>query len=527
MEGQENYIDNDFINVYFWVSHGLNVTTDKNYYNMEIKFDSLIFYSEPFSNVTLSDLNKYITDPCKLVRGACPIIPIINKLTNKKEVMLPPLLFGVQQNDTQDMKNMMGLYYLKLKKTNQPFGMSGECKILNITNNRILGFNDIFNIQNNSFLTYSMLFKCVIDDCKAKNIIVENVIFGIFSCQSTFTENKQQNNTRFQSQGLLTNQTNMSIIPANIVDINKITKDDKRFGTINVIQINQNLNLTDFGQLYKLKHQGCALNVLSYYNIIPKTDASERITCLSLNGSSIFTIVDYINTYVNSTLNIKNNSYIILRYATDIGLETINHFMNTFKSSDINYTIIVKLYETLYYTSKGVQTFSEVGHTISITKYLKNAYIIDPQEQYSQQFNLELSSSNSIKQVYSSKYAKFKFMDIIFTIRNTHAEFDRPALSITEIKNHVTTHNNIIKNIVQKSTAQAGGRHNYYLKKRRNTQKRKYNFFKNGVKKNTRYNKTKENKRIKRITYGGQKDPYEQLMTDIDASNNMPSVIML
>lgn len=50
----------------------------------------------------------------------------------------------------------------------------------------------------------------------------------------------------------------------------------------------------DWEALAEMKHQGCGLNVLSFFGIIEENEAREKVVCLNLKGTSIFKIVDYI-----------------------------------------------------------------------------------------------------------------------------------------------------------------------------------------------------------------------------------------
>ena len=73
------------VDFFIWLLHGGNVSSNHNFYPMNIKYQSAVFYSKPYTPIYSDELNYY-DDACRLLGGACPIIPIIDKKTGKKIV---------------------------------------------------------------------------------------------------------------------------------------------------------------------------------------------------------------------------------------------------------------------------------------------------------------------------------------------------------------------------------------------------------------------------------------------------------
>lgn len=80
----------NIIDFFLWISHGGNVSAENNLYKMKTKFRSIIMYSRPFDTITSDKLENIINNPCELILGSCPYVPIQNpdeKKKKKKKVM--------------------------------------------------------------------------------------------------------------------------------------------------------------------------------------------------------------------------------------------------------------------------------------------------------------------------------------------------------------------------------------------------------------------------------------------------------
>ena len=524
--------ENNVLNFYLWISHGTNVSGNHNYYPVETKFRALTFYSRPFETIDaepLKNLEQFIRmdadNPgvCGLISGSCPHIPIINKQTNQKIVYLPPLIFGVAANDHPEVKRFSGLYRFSLIKTNYE-----NCKVVN--QEQILNFNQLLELGR---ITYSLIFQKVLDDCKKKNIDPDRVMLGIYSCQSKASQYIPQYNQGDINQ-FIPKIVDTSLLSAPILNnINEFA--DNASSSLSIINIKE---LKFWDALAGIKRQGCGLNVLSYYDIIPQTEAREQTTCLSIKGTSIFRIIDYINDYyikgsddltkIDEIKDEFNNKYFVLRSYIQDGLQLIIQFMNQYKMS--NYAIIFKIYQENTYKN----AFSEMGHTVSLAYINGMIKYIDPQGEEPKDLNpqgldnytLNGNPEQQFQQLYSffknKLQDKFKYIDIIFTYRNQESDFvpGRPTLNKKQIMNLINSNQFLFRS--KPTNITYGG---YRKKKSRwnggGKKKRHHKTKKNKTKKN----KTKK-RRDKRILYGGY-DEFEEAMLTVDKNNGIQSNLVL
>jgi hypothetical protein len=129
----------------------------------------------------------------------------------------------------------------------------------------------------------------------------------------------------------------------------------------------------DWQALATITHQGCALNVLSYYNIIHENIARGQVVCLTPKGTSIFTIVDYIKAYLLFDKGISSIGYCIKRFDITTGFSLLLHFLNYVPE---NYVIIFKIYSEYYIP--GTYDYSHIGHAISLIKYKSFSIVTFP-----------------------------------------------------------------------------------------------------------------------------------------------------
>jgi hypothetical protein len=171
-------------------------------------------------------------------------------------------------------------------------------------------------------------------------------------------------------------------------------------------------------ELAKIKHQGCALNVLSFFGIIKENEAMEKVVCLNIKGTSIFKIVDYINEHIIT----KRNGFVIIRRSFDDALNLfIQNFMNMYKPT--NYAVLFKMYIEREHNGK----FSHIGHTVAIMNHNDKFYLIDPQANISINLVKDQPFSQQIKNAYQSKDINnnWNYIDIIFTV-DSNFEQKRP-----------------------------------------------------------------------------------------------------
>jgi hypothetical protein len=514
---------NNVLHFYLWISHGTNVSSNHNYYPLETKFSALTFYSRPFETISseflqmldsviINSTNNQQGSPiiCSLISGACPHIPVTDKKTKKKNVYLPPLIFGVFPDDADDIKKYSGLYYFTLIKTNKE-----NCKILK--NEQILDHNKLLQFGN---ITYSLIFKFVLENCKTKNLNPNDVMLGIYSCQSKNDKYIQEYN-QSDINNFIPKYADISLETANILT-NMSQFADNGYSSLCIIPYK---TLKPWNALGGIKTQGCGLNVLSYYDIIDQTSAREETTCLNIKGTSIFRIIDYIYDYNfwASASKYSDDKYFVLRMEIETGLHLIIvDFMNKYKIN--NYAIIFKVYKEEKIFNKE---FSEVGHSVSIAYNQGNIIYIDPQGELNA--ILQGTPEEMANQLYSEFLNKtqFRYMDVIFTYYDNKEKFG-PEIPTFDKKYIMERIDKKIVYFRPKPFDVNYGGNNKNKKRLVNNNKKKTRV---NNKKKTKINKTKKNKtknkrKNKKGQYGGY-DAFEEAMLDADKKNGIPSVLVV
>ena len=148
-------------------------------------------------------------------------------------------------------------------------------------------------------ITYSNIFKDVIANCKQRNLNPKDIVLGIFSCQDGINEYRPD----YDIYNNVVPNVKDDIPKATIYNYNNYDK-TRHLMSPTIIGFTPTMKQVNWTALVKSKHQGCALNVLSFYDIVKINEARESVTCLSLKGTSVFKIVDYIDNYVKTTLNV-------------------------------------------------------------------------------------------------------------------------------------------------------------------------------------------------------------------------------
>jgi hypothetical protein len=526
-----NTITQPKISMYLWISHGETVSGEHNFYPVETKFQSLVMYSRPFQGITGQKLFEMDKDICRLLLGSCPFIPIVDKATNKKQVFLPPLRFvsitekvnekGVVEAEDPNVVKHTGLYYFEIEKTG--YDKKHICKV--VYHERLLQHQNIIDMYGSgNYITYSTIFKLVTDDCKTRGVDPKDVVLGIYSCHSTsekYVDKYDQKNIR----NLVPQRIDTSLEPASF------------YNTPLPMGYYASLAFIPFKQfkpweeaLGTIKTQGCGLNVLSYYDIIPENRAREETMCLSLKGTSIFRIVDYIETYLKEDISYDGSAYAIYRYPLQLGLTQIASFMSLYSPPDGGYAIICKMYDTDY--QKGSNVFSQLGHTISFAK--KNdgkIYLIDPQGSIFEEITgTDITTLTAIIQrIYNNK----AFIDIIYTVHEVASDL-LPSIKAEELKPFALvprlpdiTYGGVAnRDRVKGYRVRSGNivKGNSVKSRRVKGKTRKMKGRTKGNKGYKRNRKSKKNSRV-RSQHGGELDEFEKFMIETDKKNNIETVL--
>jgi hypothetical protein len=530
--------EEDIVHAFLYISHGSNVSSINNYYPMETKFNSIIMHSKPFETIDGKELEQFMSNPCKIITGSCPYIPIED--TYGKRVFLPPLLFYNLRRD-QDEKNMVahysGLYYMPLK-------MDENKKCILINHEIVYDHNGLLQkFGDNVPIAYSQIFKMVTDDAKIRKINLEDVVLSIFSCQSKIDTYDAKYDIKIKD--LLPKrieQMNQATIFKEGLKEGQFSLEKDKFISPTIITFDIDKLPKGWNTLAKIKHQGCALNVLSFFGIIEENEAREKVVCLSLKGTSIFKIVDYINAHSRKK-GITRDGFVIIRYRFDVALNNVFQelFMNNYKHT--NYAIIFKMYNEREYNGKE----NHRGHTVAIMNYQDNFHLFDPQAEITIKLVKDQPFSQQIKIVYQSKgMSDWNYIDIIFTVDSRDNfdqtrpvdEFNRFMINqkgniiartsdvthggLKKIKHRKTLLSSINKISINKISMN---------KKSIKNKKRSIKNNKKSINKISIKNKKRSmNKNKKRNSIGGgneELDDFQRIMLEIDKRNNTKSVLMI
>lgn len=539
-----NNQDPNEIHYFLWCSHGGTVAAENNLYNVETGVHAVMFYGNQFEKIgseLLSEAFDYddntkkykYTGFDKLLTGGCPTISY-QEIVNERVVLktlLPPIVFYVDKekdlttfvsntNDKINYSDVMGLHYFNIRIENNSYKIHETKKI--ITSDDIL---------RQKVFTYSLIFNKIKRFCEQpdRKILPAHAIVGIYACRS-FIEKYNGDYVPISLNRFLPKFANQNKhMPINLNYTWDSTNPNICISPCLVEGSNVILN-EQWKALASLRHQGCALNALSFYSVISRARAREEAVCLGIKGTSIIEICKYINDYL-LRMNITR-SFIILRFDVKFGIHSLLNFFYNSKGLTREATI-VKFYFTLDHEKHGKRKFSNIGHTAAFGVYSTNdnnkttkiIYFIDPQEEHlinihrwNPDDTTESITDDVIKKFdeeFYKKYADFQFMDIIFVLdeKNNFDKQERRCLNGTDVRNYITDKKIISSSLYENDPTKigivekdlSGG-----MKKR----KKKTNKKKPSKKRNTR----------KRRCYTGG-DLFTAITKKIDQKNNVPNLI--
>jgi hypothetical protein len=347
-------------------------------------------------------------DVCKLFLGT-PSIPITNCKTGIKYTYLPPILFFSKTDDDATIQRLSGLYYLEVNKYGNDI-----CKITKIR--LILNHAGIIQMYGNgNNITYSKIFKNVYDDCEKHGINSEDVVLGLYNCQNAVKYVSKYNQTN--TQGLLAKRVeplSLQVIfynQTNLISMQQSIPLVYLYPTIIPIH-----KLQNWETLAGIRYQGCGLNVLSYYDIIDENEAREKITCLPIQGSSIFSLVEYINTFLKKIPEFNTTTgYVVVRNTIPNSFIFLKQLFDHMKQ--FNFAIIVKTYSSIY--RNGTTSINHIGHSYSFACFQEKYYHIDPQANIFREINFSEGAGVS------------GYMDIIFSVTNNVSSGELPNVHFT------------------------------------------------------------------------------------------------
>lgn len=509
----------NIIDYYLWVSHGANVSANQNYYPIHTDFLSISIFSEPHKVITNDYLNKILdintasSDVCQLLKGVCPKIPVVDVTNQKKKyVLLPPLFFeGHKPSGKEDrdatLNELIGLYYLRISQnmfteteyfayydgivpTSDVRNTHDFCKIAEKT--KIISNNDMLQTGD---MTYSIIFNLIAKDCKKKGLVMNDVPIGIYTCQEFDAGHLKDYKTQLYSAiPTVVEQVpprRSSLFVESIADI-----PPNSYTTFYTIPVK---DLPDITPITNIKHQGCGLTLLNYYNLASRADTREKIMCLPIDGTTVFSMIDLMNEAI--PMNLK---FIVIRSPIAQGIQAIYDYMKSFTAK--NYTIFFKVYaKDTHSLSDGKTIANDRGHFVSFAMYDSVVYYVDPQAQIKQIIPENVNITDILQP--GAALNRYSFIDIIFftALENKILEIGMPALTKNDFERFLKYINGKIRTPVLRGGGSGSRRSR--RPSRRITKRRR--FGRNG-----------------RKLIGGELDTFQQRMMDIDAKNNIDTDLL-
>lgn len=463
-----------------YTKHGLYETAIKNNESFEklkeIRKNAIIklyeFDKKKFLGKVLTDMTYFYPD-------------------EKGNVLAPAILFDIDKKNLEDdfFRESIGLW---LYDTNN----EQYTKILNI--------DDYYKLQKKNILTYSIIFneinkilKKKIPDIKNKKIAV-----GFFSCRHIAKNYKQEYDVPF----IINNKIEKYMYPS--LKNTKILNDPKNllFKPLYIKTKFEGQEHSWEGAL-QLQHQGCGLNVLSFYDFMIPYQARAKIVCLSLNGTSIFKIIEYLDFYLtnrkietyrqkikggskrkrtsknsgskNSVSNRNNKRIKIQKMNTPENISEfkiiLNEWMlkanpkqypsfpnnNKYIVSRHHINDLIKLFETIflypningcviiikiYKTNNYKQQDNHRGQTISFLFLNENVFLVDPHQQNIENLkkNPPIYIKNANKVNLTDEYKIYNYFDMIW-ISNKFIEEEEILYKFKKTKNQTNDFDTVIE----------------------------------------------------------------------------------
>ena len=496
--------------LYLWVTHGANVSPEKNYYDIKSRFKKVYMYAKPHSYITLDELQAMRWGDSENKRYELKKVP--EGQPNAGNFYIPPLLYylgpteaeirtrhAAEKKAADELHEELSLHprarrrrAVSRAKNKLPdrtaraaaayseegletFNAIGLW-VIDSTNRwiwKIKGYNELAEDPNKLFngpYTFSIINTYVTKYIEQQMVgqprsemsrVISNSSLGVFSCQRALPEYAREYAQPMDVDTEPLQELHARYIgpPANA----RFNEGNEIFSTSKVSSPTIIPLLTNpaprWTALAGQKRSGCGLNVLGLFGILDQKVARERVVCLPREGSSIYSLYDF--------------------YAA--------HF-----------SIMFKMY-TRAEAEKG-----DKGHTVSFYKFDKKTYYGDPQIGNSTPVEgVETCCADAyinriakdINDLYGDPSYAFSVADMCWTIRPTSKGFavGRPSLSTSELTEMLETNN--FKIMPRPDTLDHGGTHR---KSKRKSRKRSNGKKKSEKRRNTKNrNKAKNKKRSK------------------------------
>ena len=365
-EEEEEEEEEDVIQ-FLLISHGGTISASRVYYKTITKISQFNFYCP--AKHYLSVIQYPLTlNNLEHVAEKINSTPTIDP--NYNEVFLPPLVFNGESGTNMQQKEIMGIY-----TKSSPSSPEYDVKI---ADNNMLLANSVL-IPGSENVTYSvierLMYKYIKETYPERTFRVK---LNLFCCRGQIG--------RYETVETIPKDT--IFVSGRIRPVGEIPITYSEEPRAHTSQSNDNMELLCMrkieddiiamttswtGPLGKIIYQGCGINVLRMLNILATDeDAVHRAIILYKTGTSIYKIMDYINTFMG------NPSLILSAYSftLDEGLRYIDVYTSKFVYSPhptgTIFTTIVKLY-------RSHDIDNESGHFVIIYKKSGVLYVIDPQ----------------------------------------------------------------------------------------------------------------------------------------------------
>jgi hypothetical protein len=389
--------------------HGQNTTGHHKYYPMVIPYKSIRFYADPHDYLLCPPvLNTRIdTDATDIIQGKYLALP-----DEDKHVYVPPLFFINKTNDTDFIKEYTGLYFITVDSTPK---IKSIQKLANYYDwCRMIGADAQFS--------YATLFK-TINTVLIRTVghLPSNVNVGIWSCQTMEWYADKSVVPTMEKNAIATVAPKIKTSAKRSDPYNE----DLRVSILAISIPPERLANPSWIPLGRQVVQGCGLNVLSYFGIIPEEEARSRVATLCSKGQSIFNICAYLTTYFEER-GIEDTDMLIIR------LDLHNGYRFLHDHSMPGSVTFVKMYDHYYHKEDKP---SHVGHTVALFKTAQGELqLVDPQAGI-------IFRPITVEQL-AQTYRPKQFMDIILVVRKNFPE-NRWSMNYDEFVR--MTHDHIIQ----------------------------------------------------------------------------------
>lgn len=401
-------LTNTLKGIRFYVSHGENLALDNNQLS-----DIHVMYDTLFGNNT----SAFITVTNWRTRMPSDIYEY--NLDSNKKLFLPPVFFSASEDDLDPIHNDEYINAMGLYRCN--FETNEIEKILTVHN--LIDLTREYNV-----ITYAHIIDLFIKESLTDVPLDMPIHLHFITCRAIHDEYAaayppitNQRTGRMDRRSIKNDIFANNELPdtTQMSGVTFINKNKWLVGLFNdpdsVVEKLKNMWSPLIGQ----RTHGCGYNVITFYGYLTEYESREKIACLSLHGTSIFTALAYIID--------KTKQYVVMRFPLMYLVNMITN-MSENSSNYHNHFIMIKLYRDKYIPNKP-HMMSHIGHIVSIYMYVypsgeRSIVFIDPQQQDYRMIN----DDNELSAFYEALDGIYRFFDIAFVLSgDSPTEVTTPA----------------------------------------------------------------------------------------------------